>query len=66
MRQWEAGREKNSTILRNCLRIVKTGIYKAISVFKMVNVELAFNLWYTLGEHCPLIFLMNGENIYIP
>ena len=50
MRQWEAGREKDSIILRNCLRIDKRNL------FKMVSIELVFSLWYTLEERCTLIF----------
>ena len=30
----------------------------------MVNIELAFSLWYTLEERCTLIFLMNGEKLH--
>lgn len=55
MKPWKAGREKDS-ILRNCLRIVTTGIKNTINVFKMVNIELIFSFWCTLGEHCTLIF----------
>lgn len=49
-------REKKDSILRNCLRIVTTGIKNTINVFKMVNIELIFSFWCTLGEHCTLIF----------
>lgn len=60
--QWEAGREKNSTVLRDCLRTVKIGIYKSISGFQMMHIELVFSLWYTFGEYC---IFMNGGKIYI-